>query len=245
MDKPEEDKQNVIQKSLPFMSLWKSPLTLSEFKILDLYLSRLDSHHPENRKICFEKRDIEQALGVHRIRPKDLQERIRHLSSTVVEESDDGGFRCVALLEEAVCYRDEDEQWQVELTCTPQAAKYIFSIENPGYLQSIASISSWYSYLLFLYVAQNQFRGSWEVELEDLREYLGCNADLYQAYKEFNRRIIARCQQELADKALCYFTYEPLRRGRRVRRLKFTVLSTVLPVLQDADTAQPVLTDEE
>lgn len=243
MDKSEKDKRNVIQKSLPLMRLWRSPLTLPEFKILDLYLSRIDSHHPEHRKICFEKGEIERALGVQRILPKDLQERIRHLGIMVeVEELDEfGGFRSVSLLEEAVCHRDSDGLWHVELTCTPQAMKYIFNIENLGYLryklQSIASISSRYSYLLFLYVEHNRFRGSWEVEVDDLREYLGCDSELYQAYKEFNRRIMVRCQKELADKAGCIFSYDPIRSGRRVRRLRFTVASTIPPVLRD--TAQP------
>lgn len=36
-----EDKLTV-QKSLPLFSLWRSELTLAEFKILDTYLSRID-----------------------------------------------------------------------------------------------------------------------------------------------------------------------------------------------------------
>ena len=40
-----EDKLTV-QKSLPLFALWRSELTLAEFKILDTYLSRIDSHKP-------------------------------------------------------------------------------------------------------------------------------------------------------------------------------------------------------
>lgn len=240
MDETGKDgSRNVIQKSLPLMRLWKSPLSLPEFKILDLYLSRIDSHHPENRTVVFDKGEIERALGVRRISPDDLRARIRHLGIMVeVEELDEfGGYRYVSLLEEAACRRDQDGMWQIELTCTPQAMRYIFNIENLGYLRyklhSIANISSRYSYLMFLYVERNRFRGSWEVDVDDLREYLGCDSEFYKAYKEFNRRVLLRAQNELASKASCRFTYEPIRRGRRVRWLRFSVEPIVPPILLD------------
>lgn len=37
-----------VQKSNPLQSLAKTNLTLPELKILDVYLSRIDSHNPEN-----------------------------------------------------------------------------------------------------------------------------------------------------------------------------------------------------
>ena len=43
------DSQLTVQKSLPLFALWRSDLSLSEFKILDTYLSRIDSHKPERR----------------------------------------------------------------------------------------------------------------------------------------------------------------------------------------------------
>ena len=49
-----EDKL-VVQKSLPLFALWQSDLTLSEFKILDTYLSRIDSHKPDKRQIVLKK----------------------------------------------------------------------------------------------------------------------------------------------------------------------------------------------
>lgn len=236
VNKPEKDENsNIIQKSLPLMRLWKSSLTLPEFKLLDLYLSKVDPHHPENRTVSLSKSEIEAALGVKRILTDDLRERIRHLGIMIeVEEIDElGGFRSVALLEEAACHKDQDGLWRVELTCTPQAMKHIFNIENLGYLRHklclIAGIGSRYSYLLFLYVERNRFRGTWEVEVDDLREYLGCDSEFYSAYKEFNRHVLARCRKELDSKASCHFTYEPIRKGRRVRRIRFTMESPVPP----------------
>ena len=62
-----EDKLTV-QKSLPLFALWRSELTLAEFKILDTYLSRIDSHKPEKRAVMFEKGELEKILGVKTLR---------------------------------------------------------------------------------------------------------------------------------------------------------------------------------
>lgn len=57
-----EDKLTV-QKSLPLFALWRSELTLSEFKILDTYLSRIDSHKPDKRQVLLTKGKSKKHLG--------------------------------------------------------------------------------------------------------------------------------------------------------------------------------------
>ena len=56
-----EDKLTV-QKSLPLFALWRSELTLAEFKILDTYLSRIDSHKPEKRTVVLKKANLRSFL---------------------------------------------------------------------------------------------------------------------------------------------------------------------------------------
>ena len=218
----------VIQKSTPLLSLWRSPLTLSEFKILDAYLARIDSHHPEKRWVCFSKADLEELLGVKKINIADLSKRIDHLA-VMVRIDNPGfpdGFDKVALFERAVCEKTKDG-WQVNLCCTPSAMKYIFNIENLGYLRyklrSIIHLSSRYSYLMFLYLERNRFRGEWDVELADLRSFLGCAEDSYTEYRYFNQFVLRKSKLELEEKTDCRFVYEPIRQGKRVVRLHFQV----------------------
>lgn len=54
----------IVQKSKPLFALWRSELTLAEFKILDTYLARIDSHKPDKRTVVFEKGELEELLGV-------------------------------------------------------------------------------------------------------------------------------------------------------------------------------------
>ena len=49
-----------VQRSWPLYALWKSDLTLAEFKILDFYLSRINSHEPNKRKVIIYKKELEE-----------------------------------------------------------------------------------------------------------------------------------------------------------------------------------------
>ena len=132
------DSQLTVQKSLPLFALWRSDLSLSEFKILDTYLSRIDSHKPERRSVRFERGELEAKLGVKKINLTDLKNRLRHLMGSVVEIPDSSlrrGFRLVTLFEDATAEQDDSGLWQINLTCTQQAMRYFFNIEALGYLR--------------------------------------------------------------------------------------------------------------
>lgn len=223
-----------VQKSNSLLYLWQSSLTLPEFKILDAYLARIDSHHPENRCVQFSKGELEQILDVDRIRIEVLEKRIEHLGIMVkVEDFEDKrGFRSISLFEEAVCYKDDAGLWQIELTCTKQAMKYIFHIENLGYLryklQSIIHLTSRYSYLLFLYLERNRFRQSWETSIDELRAQLGCEDTM--PFKYFHNNVLKRSKHELEEKTTCRFSYELIKHGRYVHSVRFCLESLGLNV---------------
>ena len=237
---PGKDPENklTVQKSNPLFSLWQSDMTLAEFKILDTYLSRIDSYQPDKRTVIFTKGELEQLLGVKKINKASLSQRLNNLGRFVEVEKADHKIHKVALFEEAYGEMDENGLWQVKLTCTPSAMKYIFNVDELGYLRyklrSITSLNSRYTYVLFLYLEKNRFRKTWEEDVDTLRHFLNCdNDESYSAFKVFNDRILKRCQKELQEKTECRFTYEPIKKGRKVVSVKFT-LETIADLLPDA-----------
>lgn len=237
-----EDKL-MVQKSLPLFALWRSELTLAEFKILDTYLSRIDSHKPNQRAVMFEKGELEKILGVKKINNKELEERLKHLMENVVKIPDGDekkGFRFISLFEEAIAEQDDCGLWQVKLECTQKAMKYIFNIENLGYLRyklrCITSITSRYTYIMFTYLEANRFRKSWEVSLAVLKEILNCDkVETYSAFKEFNKQVLKRVQAEMHEKTECRYEYEPVKKGRSVVAVRFTVETLPKASLSDID----------
>lgn len=221
-----------VQKSIPLFSLWRSDMTLAEFKILDTYLSRINSREPDKRTVVFTKGELEQLLGVKRINKPDLAARLKGLGRFVdLEEKNSKRVHQVALFEEAYGEMDDNGQWTVKLTCTAKAMKFIFNIEELGYLRyklrCITSLTSRYTYILFLYLEKNRtMHLSWEVGVDELRRLLNCDQDeSYSAFKVFNDRVLKRCQKELHEKTECRFEYTPIKKGRKVTAVRFTLES--------------------
>lgn len=242
-----EDKLTV-QKSLPLFALWQSELTLSEFKILDTYLARINSHNPKQREVVFEKGELENLLGVKKINNKELQERLKHLMGNVVEIPDISsrkGFRLISLFEEAVAEQDDYGFWQIKLECTQKAMKYIFNMDNLGYLRyklrCITSITSRYTYIMFIYLESNRFRKTWEVPLMELKEILNCTADRYKEFKYFRTEVLARVQKEMHEKTECKYDYEPIKKGRSVVAIRFTLETLPRTSIEDIDPDQLTL----
>lgn len=253
MTKDPENKLTV-QKSQPLTWLWQSDLSLAEFKILDAYLARINSAKPSQRSVVLPKGELENALGVTRINNEDLKLRLKHLSQPIdLAKGNKKKIHIIGLFEEAEAVQDEDGVWQIKLTCTEAATKYIFNVEKLGYLRyklrCITSLTSRYTYILFIYLEANRFRESWEIDLDELKQILNCHEDdLYTEYKRFNERILKRCQKELSEKTECRFTYEPVRRGRSVSAIRFTLemLSPKLEAeIQGRDPGQMSMFDYE
>lgn len=220
---------HIVQKSNPLLTLSETNLTLPELKILDAYLSRINSHAPEKRFIRLEKGKIEELLGVTQIKSADLEKRIDNLFQpvTIRDETKDRGFAKIALFEKAVCYQDENGQWQVDLGASMSAMEYIFNPESLGYLRyrlaNVIHLTSRYSYVLYLYLERERFRKSWEVPLEDLKATLQCSADTYAEFKRFNDLVLKKCHKELVEKTNLRYTYEPVKKGRKVMAIRFTL----------------------
>lgn len=245
-----EDKLTV-QKSLPLFALWRSELSLAEFKILDTYLSRIDSHNPNKRVVVFEKGELEKVLGLTKLNNTDLKTRLKHLMGNVIEIPDSSvkkGFRLVTLFEEAEAEQDDNGLWQVKLECTQKAMKYFFNIDNLGYLRyklrCITSLTSRYTYIMFIYLEANRYRKSWTVELDELKSILNCDQEeTYKEYKRFNDRVLKRIHKEMHEKTECRYSYEPVKAGRSVVGIRFTVDTLPKASLEDIDPNQITIED--
>jgi plasmid replication initiation protein len=184
-----------IQKSRPLQSLAATDLTIAEFKILDFYLARINSHAPDKRTVQLERGELEQALDVPRIRKEDLDKRLCSLFTPIdiIDENDPQRIKRIGLFERAEAVQDKDGLWIVTLTCTPSAMEYIFNVDNLGYLRyrlkNVINLTSRYSYVLFLYLLDNRFRKTWSIDLDALKELLKCTAVRYEQYKYFNAEI--------------------------------------------------------
>lgn len=245
---PKNDNKLNIQKSNPMQTLSETALSLSEFKILDAYLSRIDTHNPEKRVVRFEKGELEKMLGVDRIRQDVLEQRLKNLFQvvTIRDARKPKGFKLVALFEQAEAEQDENGLWQVNLECTGKAMEYIFNVDTMGYLpymlKNIIELTSRYSYVLYLYLEKNRFRKSWRVDIDELKSMLNCTADTYSEYKRFNDLVLKKCHKELNEKTTIKYTYTPCnRKNRKYTAIQFTLETISDKLIQNMDNMPKIV----
>lgn len=221
---------NLVQKSNPLFSLWKSSLTLSEFKILDIYLSRINSREPDYRTVVFEKGELENLFGVTKINQPELEKRLKHLQSTILDIGEGKRIDKITLFERSQAVQDECGLWKIKLTASASAMKYIFNIEKIGYfryqIRNIINLRSLHSYVLFSffeYSLRGNCKGKFKIELEELKKMLGCTNATYSEYKEFNKQVLKKCQKEISEKTDISFTYSTIKQNRKVAFIVFEV----------------------
>lgn len=221
---------NVVQKSKPLMLMRTVPFELGELKILDTYLSRINSHDENSRTVTFTKSEYETLMGLSDTRPQTLKKYIKSMLQKVVEVPTERGYTLFTLFTKAECEKNEYDQWEIELTCSEQAKELFFNIEQLGYfryeLKNILALTSKYSFLLYLYLLKERYRGDWTISLDELREQrLDLkNNETYKTFKYFKRDILDKAVAEINAKTDITYNYSTVKTGRRITGIRFQLI---------------------
>ena len=225
----------IINKSRPLFALWSSNLSSYALKIFDVYLSKINMDNPETKCVVFPKRLLEKIFGVKRIRREKLEPALDQLMNNKVQIEDKINGKCVKvwlnLMDTASLIATDDPEntsgvQQIKMICSAKAMEYIFNVQKKGYipyeLHYSISLKRKCDYLLFLLLARNRFRNTFEIEVEDLKEVLQCDKEeTYDNFMYFNDLILKKAQKELAKKINYKFKYKTIKTGRTVTSILF------------------------
>ena len=219
----------IVQKSRPLLTLWASQLSLYAFRLLDVYLTKIDMHDEASRTVIFYKQELEQILDVDRIRTEELDKILDTLLEKVQIVDKINGIKAkikINLFETATTLEDENGVKLVKMECTQTAKKYFFNIEQIGYLKyrlkHITPLKSRYSYVLFTFLESNRFRPKFEIKIEKLKKILRCEKEeQYKEFKRFNDKVLKKAKDELEKKISYKFTYKTIKIGRNVTSIWF------------------------
>lgn len=253
-----------VQKSKPLFSLWRNGLTLKQFKIIDTYLSRINSRDRKRKTVIFKAGEFEELCGAKRLRKDELIKTVQSLQVPVLIETN-GDIKSIVLFSSAECKADKTGTWTVKLSASPEAMTYIFDLEKIGYfrykLRNILHIVSRHSYILFTYLEsmRDNHHGTdtvteWTVAVDDLKMMLGCtDMQTYEGFKYFNNQVLQKCHKELTEKTEIRFDYEPEKSGKFVTGVHFILQPLEAGSLEEAaeitatdtatDTTQTTLDD--
>lgn len=219
---------NWVQKADPLALMRSVPFTLNELKILDTYISRINAGDDTQHTVIFTKAEYEKLMGLTSADRQALRKNTKNMLTKVVEllmPNDE--YKQFLLFEEAEYCKNEYGEPVIKLTCTNRAKEIFFCIGKYHYfkyaLENIIRLTHRSSYLLYIYIVANRFRGEWTIELDELRDTVfDCKEQgSYQEYKIFKNRILDPAVKELNEKTDCKFKYEVIKRSRRVAEIKF------------------------
>lgn len=244
-------KKYMVEKSNPLTLVYNIPFTLGEFKILDTYLSRINARDETNKTVRFTIDEYCKLMGVTRMHVSRIEQMLDGMldkKARFKDANSDEGFVKVALFERSACYKDDSGVWWVELTCTESAKEYIFSIEKMGYtkyyLSETVSLSSIYSYCLYIYILRNRFRIAWTEKLEDLKNEMRCKSETYNEYKYFKSKVLDKAVKEIEEKTSTHFKITPVKEGKNIVALRFQIINTAEDIIRMQDKADGTVYEE-
>ena len=247
------DSKYWVQKADPLVLMRSVPFSLGELKILDTYISRINATDDKRRTVIFTKEEYEELLGITYANYRSLEKNTDGLLGKVVTlKMPNNEFFKFVLFSKAHYYKDEYGKPIIELTCTEEAKDLFFCIGKYHYfkyaLENVIKLTRKSSYLLYIYIHHNRYRGEWEILLNELRDtVLDCKEqESYQEYKVFKRDVLDPAVKEINQKTDCHFEYQPIRRSRRIAKIKFIYHSQANDELSDDQTDVPkLLTNNE
>ena len=123
----------------------------------------------------------------------------------------------------------------VNFSVSPRIKPYLLKF-NGAYtkyqLKQIMNLKS--SYSIRFYELMRQFlpiesvkkgikKSFREITLDELRGYLGVEDSRYDRFRDFRRFVLEKCQKEITEETDLTFDFEPVRRGRKIHAIKFTI----------------------
>lgn len=260
--------ENTVQMAQKlYRSITTTSLSLNSMKLLDVYLSKINSHDASHKTVVFEFGEIERLFGLKQIRKEALINQLKELltisifiaADTETDEVDETQLRSLLLFDKAKCERDKsDGLWKVTMMCSEDAEPLMFNIDSKGYLQhalqNSVRLPSSRSFLLYKFIESHRdnkrgYPQVFEIMIDNLRAALNCTAKTYQQFKRFNSDYLKVCREDIQNNTDTRFDYEPIKKGTRIYKVKFTIYPRakydVLPEITVADNEPNPVSVEE
>ena len=227
---------NITEQAKTTIIETATKLSLKEQKIILAVVSQIS---PEDDDFRDYKIPVSQLMKIIKTSDqtfyRDIKKVCKKLVSTTIEikrpENPDG---CLI-----TPWFSQAEYWPshgyVEFCISKGLKPYLLQLQNrftTYHLKQVMDLQSTYSirvyellrqFLPLNSVKQGKNVAYREITIDDLRGYLGIDGDKYSLFSNLRRRVIDKAQEELEAKTDLKFFFEPIRQGRKIHAIKFTI----------------------
>ena len=207
-------------------------LVIKDNKLIEAHykLSKLEQHIVLSMVSKIKKDDVEfkryrmsikEFFGVEYGSKYDrMKEATERLMQKIIKIKKEKSFLQVAWLSSAEYFEGEGI---VELEFSPKLKPYLLQLKEKFTAYELANViefKSTYSIRIYELLKQYEKIKSRNIELEELQQMVGTE---YKTFYDFKRKVIEIAKKELKEKADIYFTYNPIKFGRKVQSIEFHI----------------------
>ncbi|MDE6426808.1 MAG: replication initiation protein [Ruminococcus sp.] len=212
-------KNYVIEKSNVLVELKNTHMTLQELRFFCIYMSKINARDVSTRRVRFPMSDFQKIMGFGKLNIKQLQQTTNKLLCKVVNiPNADGGYTGFTLFNLVRVFKDDFENWNLEIDASEQALPLFFNLKG-NYLTyelwNVLNLKSVNQVRMYELLKRYEKLGVYEIKISDLREYLEISSTQYLRMEHFKTRILNDCQKALAENTDICYTYECGKRGAR------------------------------
>lgn len=199
-------------------------MTLDEMRVLSLTLGVFDPTNPKRgfdftvAEFCEHFPDVNPDIAYVQV-----QKAIRKISSRwMTLQNDERILHEVAFVTDRVYFKKEG-RFYIEFH--EKLLPYIANLKaryTKYELVNIGAFTSTHTIRLYELCSQYKTVGRREIKLEDLKDWLQIK-DKYPRYNSFNQRVLEPAVLEINAKSDLFVSIEPIKRGRTITALHFTI----------------------
>lgn len=215
------EKRNILNE------VRKNSMSLQELRFFSIYLSKINARDPATRKVTFPLADFKKIMELGRINIRHMQAVTNSLLGKVVNiKLPNGGYDAFQLFKRCKVYKDEYEQWFIDIDAHDEALPLMFQFKKEYFtyeLWNALRLKSSNHLRMYELLKQYEKTGERKITLQDLRELLGIGPNEYPRWDRFRDRIINGSQEALAENTDICFDYEPIKAGRKIVGIHFFI----------------------
>lgn len=215
------EKRNILNE------VRKNNMSLQELRFFSIYLSKINARDPNTRKVTFPLTDFQKIMELGRMNIRHMQAVTNSLLGKVVNiKLENGGYEAFQLFKRCKVYRDEFDQWFIDIDAHDDALPLMFQFKKEYFtyeLWNALRLKSPNHLRMYELLKQYEKTGERKITLQDLRAMLGIAPNEYPRWDNFKRRIIDGSREALAENTDICFDYEPIKAGRKIVGVHFFI----------------------
>lgn len=198
-------------------------MTAFQKKILLYIIAKIQPDDKDFQNYTINVKDfVDEAEYKSKMLYDKLRKDTKALISKVYEIEEPDGLLQVSILAKAKYIKNKG---QIQVAFAPDLKPYLLQLKEQFTatpLRYVMSFKSAYSIRIYEMLQQFKSTGYFIISIEELKHRLSLETK-YKTYTLFKRRVIEQAQKELENTDMA-FSFNEIKKGRKVERLEFKVL---------------------